>query len=184
MAEMRVLVAYASKYGSTKAIAERIAATIRERGVSVDAVAAKDVRDAGGYDAFVVGSALYILDWMKDAKAFVERNRALLSTRPLWLFSSGPISPGTTDMQGRDARTTCAKKEVMALGDELHTRDHHIFWGALDREKLRLPDRLIAAMPAFPGTAGDFRDWNEVTTWATGVAEELAGLAQPRPVLV
>lgn len=180
---MRVLVVYASKYGSTKAIAERIADKIRERGLSVDALAAKAVDDADGYDAFVVGSALYILDWMKDAKTFVERNRSLLAARPLWLFSSGPISPGTTDVQGRDARSTCAKKEVMALGDELHARDHHIFWGALRRDKLRIPDRLIASMPAFPGTAGDFRDWNEIETWAAGVADALAAIAEPRPAL-
>jgi menaquinone-dependent protoporphyrinogen oxidase len=170
---MKVLVAYASKYGSTKAIAERIAGKISERGSSVDAMPVKAVQDVSGYDAYVVGSALYILDWMKDAKTFVDRNREFLASRPLWLFSSGPISPGTTDMQGRDARTTCAKKEIMALKDELHARDHHVFWGALDKKKLALPERLIASMPAFPGTEGDFRDWNEIDAWSATIAEEL-----------
>ncbi|HEY6959171.1 MAG TPA: flavodoxin domain-containing protein, partial [Candidatus Limnocylindria bacterium] len=116
---MKVLLAYASRYGSTKAIAERIGSKIRETGITIEVVPAKQVDDASGYDAYIVGSALYILDWMKDAKEFVERNRALLISRPLWLFSSGPISPGTSDMQGRDSRTTCAKKEVMALAEEL-----------------------------------------------------------------
>lgn len=179
---MKVLVAYASKYGSTKAIAERIAGKIREGGITVDAIPAKTVDDVGGYDAFVLGSALYILDWMKDAKTFVERHRDILATRPLWLFSSGPISPGTTDMQGRDARTTCAKKEVMALKDELRARDHHIFWGALDKKKLSIPERLIASVPAFPGTEGDFRDWNEIDQWAMTVAQEIAAARQEEAV--
>lgn len=173
---MKILVAYASKYGSTKAIAERIAGKIRESGLAVDAMPVKAVNDVSGYDAFVVGSALYILDWMKDAKTFVDRNREILATRPLWLFSSGPISPGTTDMQGRDARTTCAKKEVLALKDELNARDHHIFWGALDKKKLSIPERLIASVPAFPGTEGDFRDWNEIDQWAATLADDIAAI--------
>ena len=175
---MKVLLAYASKYGSTKAIAERIASKIRETGVTIDAVPAKQVDDASGYDAYIVGSALYILDWMKEAKEFVERNRTLLVSKPLWLFSSGPISPGTTDMQGRDSRTTCAKKEVFALTEELHAREHHIFWGALDKKKLRIPERLIASMPAFPGTEGDFRDWNEIEAWAMTIAAALAAIRE------
>jgi menaquinone-dependent protoporphyrinogen oxidase len=176
---MKVLVAYATKYGATEGIAERIAAKLRAQGLAVDAGRVDAVPDAGGYDAFVVGSAVYIGSWLKDAIQFVERNRPTLSTHPLWLFSSGPISARTTDAQGRDARLGAVRKEVADLKESLGARDHRVFLGALDRSKLRFPDRLIAAVPAFPGSEGDFRDWNEIDAWSTAVAEELTGAPRP-----
>jgi menaquinone-dependent protoporphyrinogen oxidase len=177
---MKVLVAYATKYGATEAIAERIAAKLGAHGLAVDACRVDAVRDAGGYDAFVVGSAVYMGSWLKDAIKFVERNRPILSTRPVWLFSSGPVNAGTTDAQGRDLRVGAVRREVADLKESLGARDHRVFFGALDRGKLRIPDRWIAAVPAFPGSEGDFRDWNEIDAWSTAIAEELT--AAPRPM--
>lgn len=179
--QMKVLVAYATKYGSTEAIAKRIAANLAKQGLSVDARRVATVDDVRGYDAFVVGSAVYIGSWLKDATAFVERNQPVLSTRPLWIFSSGPIGVGTTDAQGRDVRASAVRREVVDLKESLAARDHHVFFGALDRSKLRIGDRLITAMPAFPGTEGDFRDWDEIDEWSNTIAEELANA--PRPMV-
>jgi len=178
---MNVLVAYATKYGATEGIAKRIAAKLAEQGLSVDARRVETVDDVRGYDAFVVGSAVYIGSWLKVAVEFVERNRPVLSTRPLWIFSSGPIGVGTTDAQGRDVRASAVRKEVIDLKESLAARDHHVFFGAFDRSKLGIGDRLIAAMPAFPGSEGDFRDWNEIDAWSTAIAEELSNA--PRPMV-
>ncbi|HEY6201768.1 MAG TPA: flavodoxin domain-containing protein [Candidatus Limnocylindria bacterium] len=133
---MKVLVAYATKYGATEGIAKRIAAKLGQQRLSVDARRVDEVRDAGTYDAFVVGSAVYIGSWLKDAVRFVEHNRPILSTHPLWLFSSGPISAETTDAHGRDLRAGAVRKEVADLKEGLRARDHHVFFGALDRGKL------------------------------------------------
>ena len=171
---MKVLVGYESKYGATAAIAERIAAKLRERGLAPDLLELSEVRDPTAYDAFVVGSAVYIGSWMKDATRFVERNRPTLASHPLWLFSSGPISAVTSESHDRELRTTAVRGEIAALKEELGARDHHVFFGSLEREKLRMPDRLIAALPAFPGSFGDFRDWSEIDAWSTGIASELA----------
>jgi len=176
---MKVLVAYATKYGSTEGIAKRIAAKLAEQGLLVDARRVETVNDVRGYDAFVVGSAVYIGAWLKDAVRFVERNHPVLSTRPLWIFSSGPIGVGTTDTQGRDVRTSAVRKEVVDLTESLAARDHHVFFGALDRSKLRIGDRLITAMPVFPGSEGDFRDWNEIDDWSEAIAEELSNAPRP-----
>lgn len=180
---MKVLVGYATKYGATEGIAERIATRLRDRGIAADVLRLSGVRDASAYDAFVVGSAVYVGSWLKDATQFVERSRATLATRPVWLFSSGPISGVTSESRDRELRAGAVRKQVAALKEELGARDHHVFYGSLDREKLRLPDRLIAAMPAFPGSAGDFRDWNEIDAWSTTIAEQLAGRdATARPL--
>jgi len=76
---MKVLVAYASKYGATKGIAERIGEGLKRRGLEVDVSECKDSRDESGYDAYVVGSAAYAFNWRKDARKFVTRNAEVLA---------------------------------------------------------------------------------------------------------
>ncbi|MCL5067248.1 MAG: flavodoxin domain-containing protein, partial [Thaumarchaeota archaeon] len=94
---MKVLVAFASKHGSTKGIAEFIGQKLREKGIEVEVLPADKVRNLRPYDAFVIGSALYLGRWMKEAKQFASKNSAVLSTRPVWLFSSGPTGTNLKD---------------------------------------------------------------------------------------
>jgi menaquinone-dependent protoporphyrinogen oxidase len=171
---MTVLVAYASKYGATEQIAEHIAETLRTSGVDAVARPVRAVDDLAGYDAFVVGSAIYFGSWLKEATAFVRKRQAVLASRPVWLFSSGPIGAQTTDAEGHDLLEVSVPKEIAEFGQTIHPRGHRVFFGKLARGKLGLLDRLVASMPAFPGAEGDFRDWAEVETWATAVAHVLA----------
>jgi menaquinone-dependent protoporphyrinogen oxidase len=171
---MSILVAYASKSGATAEIAERIAATLRAAGQESEARPVEGLDDLAGYDAFVIGSALYYGSWMKEATAFVRRNWVLLASRPVWLFSSGPISPETTDAEGRDLHEGAEPRQLAELREVLEPRDHRVFFGRLDRRKLGFVDRLVASLPAFPGAEGDFRDWDEIEAWAAGIAHEVA----------
>jgi menaquinone-dependent protoporphyrinogen oxidase len=172
---MKVLVAYASKYGSTKGIADFIGDKLRERGAQVEVLEVDDVRNPVGYDAFVIGSALYMFHWMKEARQFVSRNHTILFTRPVWLFSSGPVGKETKDAKGRDLRDVSGPKEIDELKQLTKARDHRVFFGVLDPSKqgflYRLVRRSEAAREAMP--EGDFRDWEEIGTWASSIATEL-----------
>jgi len=97
---MSTLVVYASKHGATQGIAERIASTLNETGQEAKARPVEAAGDLTCYDAFVVGSAVYGAHWQKEASAFVQRNRAVLASKPVWLFSSGPLGTEATDAQG------------------------------------------------------------------------------------
>src|SRR5688500_11899198 len=99
---MSVLVDHATKHHATPQIAERIAETLRASGLDAVAQPMKSVDDLAGYDAFVLGSAVYFGSWLKEATAFVRRHQAILADRPVWLFSSGPLGTATTDATGRD----------------------------------------------------------------------------------
>ena len=99
---MRILVAYASRHGATQGIAERITEVLTASGHDAEARPVKDVADLAGYDAFVIGSAVYMFHWLKDMTRFLRRNGPLLADRPLWLFSSGPLGTEMTDAKGRD----------------------------------------------------------------------------------
>ena len=179
---MHVLVAYASKHGATQGIAERIAETLRASGLEADARPASEVRDARPYDAFVIGSAAYVHHWMKEARSFVDHNRALLASRPVWLFSSGPIGSEPIDKDGVDAKVASVPAEMPGLVAALGARDHRVFFGAYERDRkpMGFAERFAAKMPSswMDGVPyGDFRDWPEIEGWAKGIAQELAPVA-------
>jgi menaquinone-dependent protoporphyrinogen oxidase len=175
MKTMNVLVAYGSKHGATKGIAERIAAQLRAEGQQAAAQPVEAVGDLGGYDAFVIGSAVYADRWTREATEFVQRHRAMLASRPVWLFSSGPIGTMATRHEPVEP------KGVTAIRRALSPQDHRVFFGAwdrskLDRSKLGFAERIVAKrLPQ-----GDFRDWAAIEAWADGIARELAHLSASR----
>ena len=98
---MSILVAYASKYGATRGIAERIADKLRQMGKDVDLRPAGAVDDVGADEAIVIGSAVYSGSWLPEAAEFVRSHSATLAVRPVWLFSSGPLGADVTSRRGR-----------------------------------------------------------------------------------
>jgi menaquinone-dependent protoporphyrinogen oxidase len=173
---MSILVGYVSKHGATQQIAERVAERLRATGVAVDVRPLKAVGEPAAYEAFVIGSAVYFGSWMKEANAFVRRNQAVLASRPVWLFSSGPLGTATTDTTGRDVRDAAIPKEIADFTATIRPLDHHVFFGALDHAAFGLTERLLWALPASHKLLieGDFRDWSEVDVWAEQIAHELA----------
>jgi menaquinone-dependent protoporphyrinogen oxidase len=93
IAERRVMivVAYASKHGSTEGIARHIAARLLDRGTPSEARPAASITDLEQADAVVLGSAVYAGSWMKETTEFVDRHERALTELPVWLFSSGPL---------------------------------------------------------------------------------------------
>ena len=171
---MSILVAYATRYGATRQMAEQIAEQLRAAGLEVDVQPVKAIGDLTGYEAIVLGSAVFYGSWMKEAVNFARHNQAALSTRPVWLFSSGPLGTLATDVDGHDVREAAVPKQIAELTSAIKPRDHRVFFGALNRPRLRFPDSLVARLPAFPGVEGDFRDWADVDAWAQSIAHELA----------
>ena len=175
---MRVLVVYASRHGATEGIAERIATSLEGRSIDVTLRPADDAGDIAGYDAFVIGSAAYMFHWLKEATSFVRHNRSLLTSRPVWLFSSGPIGTDTVDKKGRDVRVASEPKEFAEFRDAIHPRGTRVFYGAYDPdgEPIGFMEQVTRFLPKAAREAmpkGDFRDWHDVQAWAGAIAEEL-----------
>lgn len=176
---MKVLIAYESKYGATEGIADRLGEALRKRGLEVDVIRCSDVSDASGYDAFVVGSATYAFNWRKGARRFVEHNEAVLSAHPTWLFSSGPLGTEDVDKDGNDVLKGAEPKQFSEYA-RLHPRGTQVFRGAYHHDKLRGADRFVAWMPAIRELLpdGDFRERDEIDSWANTVADGLGGNAR------
>src|SRR5436190_20913169 len=94
---MAILVAYATKNGSTAEIAHWIGEELSASGLTVEVRPAAEVRDASGYQAVVLGAAVYLAGWHTDARHFAHRFAGALANMPVWLFSSGPLDSSADD---------------------------------------------------------------------------------------
>jgi menaquinone-dependent protoporphyrinogen oxidase len=162
---MQVLVAYASKHGSTEGIARAIGERLTELGHGAETISVENALDLGGVDAVVLGSAVYAGSWMKGAVEFAERFAEGLSQLPVWLFSSGPLGTEVKDDEEQP-------RQLAELTETVRPRDHRMFFGALDRDGLGFAERMI--VKAVKAPEGDFRDWDAIRTWADDIAAELA----------
>jgi menaquinone-dependent protoporphyrinogen oxidase len=166
---MKVLVSYASKHGATAEIAQRLggwlgaALVAGDPGAEVDVLSADEVGDLAGYDAVVLGSAVYAGHWLEPAVELVGKHGGFLSSVPVWVFSSGPVG---TPPEPHDEPA-----EVAGVLASIEPRDHRLFAGALDRHRLGWPERALVA--ALRAPEGDFRDWDAIEAWAGEIATAL-----------
>ncbi len=157
-----VLVAYATKEGSTREVAEAVAAALRGRGLSVDTRPAGDVDDLTGYAGVVLGGSLYMGRWHKDARGFLKRHREVLAGLPLAVFGMGPLTMKESDVAG--ARKQLDHALVKAKGVEPIAVT--VFGGVVDPARLHFP---FNRMPR-----SDARDWDAIKAWSDDIADTLA----------
>ena len=177
---MKVLVAYATRHGSTAGIAERIAEVLSHHGHPAEAIDVEEVDNVHAYDAVVLGGAAYMYHWLKPAVKFAHRERAALAERPVWLFSSGPTGTDQVDKEGRDVREASRPKEFDELTELLSPRGERVFFGAYDPDQkpVGFAERMIQHLPSSARDAiprGDFRDWDDIEAWAQQIATDLDG---------
>ena len=166
--EQRILVAYASKYGATAGIAERIGKELEGVGFAVDVQPADKVSDLTPYSAVVLGSAVYAGMWRKGAAKFLEDNVTALAEQPVWLFSSGPTGEGDP-VELMDGWSF--PENLQPVTDRIEPRDIAFFGGVLDMDKLNFAERMIVKSLKAP--TGDFRDWDVIDAWAADIAAAL-----------
>ncbi|MGW0117918.1 flavodoxin domain-containing protein [Streptomyces sp. NPDC003327] len=168
---VRVLVAHAGVHGSTRSIAERIAARLGEQGALADVLPVKAVGDPRAYDVFVVGSAVHDMAWLPEALSFVRASADLLAGRDVWLFSVGmpaAVRGPWRALVGREEGHV-----VGGLVDELRPRGHRLFSGVIEPGHLTPAARV--KFRAMGLRYGDYRDWPAVDDWAGHIGREVLG---------
>ncbi len=159
-----ILIAYATRYGSTQEVAQAVGARFREQGLTVEVHRAREVRSLDGFDAVVVGAPLYLGSLLREARKFLKRHQTALSQMPVAIFALGPVHGGK---ELEDARTQLAAN--LAKRPWLKPVTTEVFVGKYDLAKLRFPDSLLAVLPASPlhgVPAHDGRDWPAIRAWA------------------
>ncbi len=158
----RVLVVYASVYGSTREVAEKVGEVLVEHGIELTVRAAEDVDTLEGVSAVVLGGALYYFRLHKDARRFLSRHRKALRDLPWAVFGMGPTNDKEEEFTG-------ARKHLdRSLGrfKELSPVATAVFGGKLDPKALRFPHKL-------PMPASDIRDWDAIRAWAQSLPAAL-----------
>ena len=171
-----ILVTCASKYGATKEIAEKIGKVLRQAGLYVHVLDVADIQDLDQFEAVILGSAVYVGKWQKEAVEFLQTNEELLADRPVWLFSSGSTGEGDAVELVEGQRLPPALKSV---ADWIHPRDVAVFHGYINPDKINFIEKwAIKSLVKKP--FGDFRDWDAITSWATGIANALRAVEPTR----
>ena len=161
----KVLVAYASKHGATAEIATAVADEIGRHGVEVDCLPADVVTGVEGYDAVVIGSAVYMKRWQRSARKLLKHHSNELAERPLWIFSSGPVGE---DADGRWSEPP----GIVDLAEHLGVRAHVVFGGALPDEPTSFMQKVI--MEGTPEDKRDLRNFPAIREWAAEIAETVS----------
>lgn len=168
--QMRVLVAVASKHGATSQIAQRIGEVLIGRGLDVTVTAADQVEHVQGYQAVILGSAVYAGRWMKETRDLADKIASGDPVPKVWLFSSGPI--------GDPPKPEEDPVDVAGIVDAVAAREHRVFPGKIDKSKLSFGERAIVT--ALRAPEGDFRDWDQISAWADDIATALQAEAEAR----
>jgi menaquinone-dependent protoporphyrinogen oxidase len=161
---MKILVSTASKHGATAEIGDAIAGKLREHDLEVEVHEPGEVTSLDGYDAVILGSAVYAGRWMDSARRFSERHHEALHRLPVWLFSSGPI--------GDPLEPAEEPADGHRLLGALEAREHRVFPGRVNSDELGWVERTITRMVKAPD--GDFRDFDAIRIWASEIADQLA----------
>jgi menaquinone-dependent protoporphyrinogen oxidase len=173
-ADMRTLVAWGSKHGGTAGIGQIIARALAARGIEVVAASVDDVARLDGFDAVIVGGALYANGWPANVRRFVNRHVAELRRRPVWFFSSGPLDDSA------DRQSIPAPSQVAVLAERVGAREHVTFGGRLEANVKGFPASAMAKTKA-----GDWRNPERIEAWAAALSGALPdakpGLAIDHP---
>lgn len=167
--EKTILVTYASKYGATREIAEKIGEGLSLAGLGVDVLPVTSVRQVDQYRAVIMGSAIYIGKWQKDAEVFLKENEARLAKRPVWLFSSGPSGEGNPLDLVDGALLPSNLKPIV---ERIKPKEVTIFHGNIDLGKINGMEKF-AVKNVVKKPFGDYRDWNMIKNWTNQIAASL-----------
>ncbi len=160
-----ILVAYATQYGSTHEVVEKLAKALESHGLEVDLQPARGVRSLDKYDAVVLGAPLLMFKWHNDALNFLARQRKALSQMPTALFALGPAFKGDENEFKQSRKQLKRELEKYTWLKPVETE---VFGGKFNPQKLNFIVR--ATMRDVP--AGDFRDWKAIEAWGASLAEK------------
>jgi menaquinone-dependent protoporphyrinogen oxidase len=166
---VKVLVIAASRHGATTEIAATIGAALATAGHAVTVEHPEGVASVAGYDAVVVGSAVYMGHWLEAARELVEREKVALERVPVWLFSSGPV--------GDPPKPVEEAVDELPLVELVGARGHRTFAGHLQKTGLGFSEKAIVAAVRAP--EGDFRPWADIRAWAREIATALEVVHDP-----
>ncbi|MGJ3238626.1 MAG: flavodoxin domain-containing protein [Anaerolineae bacterium] len=163
-----ILVTFASKHGATAEIAHTIARYMKTFDLDVTTRRVEHVDDLTGYDAIVLGTAIYLGEWVSEAFNFLETYQAQLKQKSVWIFVSGPTGEGDA-LDLLDG--VLVPESARPLLDHIAPKGIQVFKGKIDLRRLPEEHRKIIKAAEVP--RGDYRDWDAIHQWADQISVAL-----------
>ena len=163
----KILIGYATRYGSTQEVADIIASTLREAGFEVDVKLVQDIKSLTDYKAVILGAPLFMFHWHKDVLRFLSRNQKILLDTQVAIFSLGPTHDPYDEQEWRDSWAQLNKE--LANYSWLKPVEIEMFGGKYDPDLLKFPLKMMAGKTP----ASDIRDWDMIRAWADKLAGKL-----------
>jgi menaquinone-dependent protoporphyrinogen oxidase len=165
--EEKILIAYASKYGSTAEVAQGIGRILAEQGQTVDVKSMASIDRLDSYRAIVLGSPIYATRWLPEAEDFVNRFKISLTDLPVACFT---VCMALRD--GSEKSRILVAHWMKPVYEVINPVATGLFAGALEARRMGLIWHVILWLRKTP--QGDFRDWPEIQTWASRLPSAFA----------
>lgn len=167
-----VLIAYATCSGSTREVAQAIAAAMDETGVPAEVQAVEDIETLAGREAVVLGAPLYAGRFPKEFRRFLRRTREALRGQHPWFFVVGPTRNRPEDFESARKQ---AERQLRAF-PWLNVKEMDVFGGRWSMANLPFPFSLLKRIPGNPMKkipAEDIRDWAAIRAWGIAIAKQI-----------
>ncbi|MCX6686132.1 MAG: flavodoxin domain-containing protein [Methanoregula sp.] len=161
-----MLVAYASRKGSTAGIAQAVGRELEKAGITVEVAEMRTVTSLESYDAVVIGAPVYMGRLVDDITDFAKRYKSELQKKPVAAFAAG-IAPVAPKVESVDTVMENLRKVL----DPIQTIAVTMFAGTLDPAQQSFIERTMTKLLNVP--TGDFRDWTAITAWARELSSVL-----------
>lgn len=163
----KVLVGYATRYGSTGDVAETIARVVREAGIEVDVCQVRDIKSLTDYNSVILGAPLFMFHWHKDVLRFLSKHQRILLDLQVAIFALGPTHDPYDEQEWRNSWSQLNKE--LENYSWLKPVEIEMFGGKYDPSKLKFPLKMMAgSVPA-----SDIRDEEAIQAWARKLIEKL-----------
>lgn len=171
---MKILVSYASAAGSTRGVAERLAARLAARGHAIECDSINARPDPAGFDVVVIGSAVHDQAWLPEAMRWLDTHRPALRNEPVWAFSVGV--PAAVGRPFRGLARFEGSKIIASVEERVSLQGHRLFSGVVAANAFS--GRSRSAFRLMGCRSGDYRDWPAIDAYADAIADDLetAGL--------
>jgi len=181
----KALIVYGTRYGATASTSEEIAKILRQEGLEVRVVNAKEekAKDIAEYDLVVVGSGIQINRWTGEPENFLKEFQKDLARKKVALFvscgsASQAINGGKPETAEKaktkylDEKAAKYNLQPVALGffGGVYNYNKAPWWAkkALEAERPKIEAAYKETQPGIYDT----RDWNAIRSWAKELAQK------------
>lgn len=160
----RILVAYATRTGTSVGVASAIGETLAARGFTVDVKPIQENPITEGYQTIILGSAINGANWLPEAVEYVKNHQQALNQAKVALFSVHIMN--LDDDENSKKNRLAYLKEVRPLLKPIA----EAFFAGLGMDPEGKAGIIRWAYRTFVGPEGDCRDWDKIRGWAQNVS--------------